>query len=254
MSTEDFYAAIEALVPEAKRQADNAAAYNESLKALNDLQNQLNVAVMTAESLYPESDLTKVVANAQKAIDDAKAAAAAANEAVATAGTYEYTVPTEAINADIKAIIVEAKRQADNTAAYEATKAAIEDLQKKYDEAVAEINEKYADAAKLDQVKDALKAIEDAINNASTEAQTAYDAVAEEGKYEYNLDVKGIEKQIADAVALADQLGVEAILIEDLGGDVKFFNIHGVQVKNPAPGTMVIAVGANGQTRKILVK
>ena len=251
LDEEAIKAAIAAVVPEAKRQADNKAAYNAVIDELIVLQGQLDAAKAEAAKDYEGFDVSALVDEAQKAINDAKAAAMEEKVAVAGEGSFAYTLDKETIEAAIAAIVPEAKRLAGNKAAYDAAIAEIDALQAAYDAAVKEVAEKYPGV----DVKEFTDKAKDAIDAARLGADDAYAAVAQEGEFEYTVNKADIEALINDILEEAEKIsGIDAVLIEDLGGNVKFYNLNGVQITTPAPGSVVIAVGANGQTRKILVK
>ena len=100
----------EAAWVEAQRQAANLAAYNASIAEIDALQAQLDAMKAQVAEEYPSADVQAEIAAAQQAIDDARAAATAAYDAVATEGNYEYTVPTQNIDALIKAILTAAQQ------------------------------------------------------------------------------------------------------------------------------------------------
>lgn len=100
----------EAAWVEAQRQAANLAAYNASIAEIDALQAQLDAMKAQVAEEYPSADVQAEIAAAQQAIDDARAAATAAYDAVATEGNYEYTVPTQNIAALIKAILTAAQQ------------------------------------------------------------------------------------------------------------------------------------------------
>lgn len=246
----DIEAAIAAIVTEAKRQADNKAAYNAVIDELTALQGKLDAAKAEAAKDYAGFDVDALITEAQKAIDDAKSAASEEDAAVAGEGTFAYVLDKETIEAAIAAIVPEAKRQADNKAAYDAAIAEIDALEADYDAAVKEVAEKYPDA----DVKEYIDAAKAALDAARLAADDAFAAVAQDGEFDYTVNKAEIEALVEDIIEQAKHSGIDAVLIEDLGGDVKFYNLNGVHVKTPAPGSVVIAVGANGLSRKILVK
>lgn len=198
--------AAEAEYKENQRKAANQAAYDATLAQIATLQAALDAAKATCEEQYPGIDITANVTAAQNAIDAVKAAALAAFEAVAEAGTFEYTVPTADIQAKIQAIVEaavagsEESRQAYNLQAYNAAIAAITDLQEQLDEAISYAETNCPHANVLAEVN----AAQTAINNARTAAEAAKLACAEEGLFEYTVPTEDIYALIAAVTQAAD--------------------------------------------------
>lgn len=198
-------AAYEAAQEEA-RVAANEAAYNAVLAEIAALQEQYDEVVAQVAEDYPEVDVTAEKTAAQNAINAAKAAALAAFEAVAEAGTFEYTVPTADIQAKIQAIVEaavagsEESRQAYNLQAYNAAIAAITDLQEQLDEAISYAETNCPHANVLAEVN----AAQTAINNARTAAEAAKLACAEEGLFDYTVPTDDIYALIAAVTQAAD--------------------------------------------------
>lgn len=198
-------AAYEAAQEEA-RVAANQAAYNAVLAEIAALQEQYDEVVAQVAEDYPEVDVTAEKTAAQNAINAAKAAALAAFEAVAEAGTFEYTVPTADIQAKIQAIVEaavagsEESRQAYNLQAYNAAIAAITDLQEQLDEAISYAETNCPHANVLAEVN----AAQTAINNARTAAEAAKLACAEEGLFDYTVPTEDIYALIAAVTQAAD--------------------------------------------------
>lgn len=198
-------AAYEAAQEEA-RVAANEAAYNAVLAEIAALQEQYDEVVAQVAEDYPEVDVTAEKTAAQNAINAAKAAALAAFEAVAEAGTFEYTVPIADIQAKIQAIVEaavagsEESRQAYNLQAYNAAIAAITDLQEQLDEAISYAETNCPHANVLAEVN----AAQTAINNARTAAEAAKLACAEEGLFDYTVPTEDIYALIAAVTQAAD--------------------------------------------------
>ena len=241
-------AAINAIEAKAKFQADVQSKYDAAVSALDALQTKLDTTKETVAGLYTDVNVEEIAAAAQEAITKAYTDAQAALEAAATAGEFNYTVPTADIEALIAAIAPEAKRQSENTKAYEADKATIAALEEELKNTLDEVTTKYPSAAVLTETL----AAQNAIADATKAVEEAYAAVAEEGTYTSPVDAEAIKALIEKILLVAS--GINEVLVEELGGDVKLYNLSGIQVKNPAAGTVVIAVGANGQVRKLIVK
>lgn len=103
-------AAKKAAADEAKRQADNKAAYEAAVDAIDALETKLDEAIAKIASDYPSANVSLDVMQAQKAIDKARADAEAALEAVEDEGTYDYTPDTKAIEDMIAAILEKAEQ------------------------------------------------------------------------------------------------------------------------------------------------
>ena len=185
---------------EAKRVADNEAAYKVSIDEIAALQAALDAMKTKVAATYPDANVTAETVAAQSAIDKAEAGANAAKSAVILAGNYSYTVDTEGITALINAIetAAEAQRTAANEAAYQATLAEIQRLTDKLDNMKALIATTYPDV----NVDDAIAAAAAAIEAAKNGAADALAAVKDEGKYSYTVDAAAIEALI-DAIRTA---------------------------------------------------
>lgn len=103
-------AAKKAAADEAKRQADNKAAYEATVDAIDALETKLDEAIAKIASDYPSANVSLDVMQAQKAIDKARADAEAALDAVEEEGTYDYTPDTKAIEDMIAAILEKAEQ------------------------------------------------------------------------------------------------------------------------------------------------
>lgn len=103
-------AAKKAAADEAKRQADNKAAYEAAVDAIDALETKLDEAIAKIAAEYPSANVSLDVMQAQKAIDKARADAEAALEAVEEEGTYDYTPDTKAIEDMIAAILEKAEQ------------------------------------------------------------------------------------------------------------------------------------------------
>lgn len=103
-------AAKKAAADEAKRQADNKAAYEATVDAIDALETKLDEAIAKIASDYPSANVSLDVMQAQKAIDKARADAEAALEAVEEEGIYDYTPDTKAIEDMIAAILEKAEQ------------------------------------------------------------------------------------------------------------------------------------------------
>lgn len=103
-------AAKKAAADEAKRQADNKAAYEATVDAIDALETKLDDAIAKIAADYPSANVSLDVMQAQKAIDKARTDAEAALEAVEEEGTYDYTPDTKAIEDMIAAILEKAEQ------------------------------------------------------------------------------------------------------------------------------------------------
>ena len=209
-------AAIEAAIDEYvekcrvenERQTNNKAAYDAVVAQLNTLQEQYDAAIANVEANYADFRDAEAEAAAQKLITDAKAAAQAAYEAVETDGNFTYAPDTEAISNAIAAIVTDAKGRHDaemarrqaNQEAYDAVVAQLDELQNQLDAALATLAEDYADY----RDPAAEEAAQQLITDAKAAAQTAYEAVAEQGTFEYTADTESIAAAIAKMLTDAE--------------------------------------------------
>ena len=214
--TEAISNAIAAIVTDAKGRHDaemarrqaNQEAYDAVVAQLDALQNQLDDAIANVEANYADFRDAEAEAAAQKLITDAKAAARTAFEAVATEGNFEYAPDTEAISNAIAALVTDAKarhdaemaRRAANESAYNAVVAGLDELQNQLDAALATLAEDYADY----RDPAAEEAAQQLITDAKAAAQTAYEAVAEQGTFEYTADTESIAAAIAKLLTDAE--------------------------------------------------
>lgn len=247
----DAVAAQKAYV-DAQREAANKAAYDADIKSLDALQEQLNITKTVVAVQYPGVDVAAKVKEAQDAIDAARAAAQEAYEAVETEGTYEYEVPVDDITAAINAIPAEAKRIVDNEAAYKADVKTIDQLEKKLDASYDQVIVDYPEVS-LEDIKPAYDAAKEAIDAARAAANEAYAAVISEGNYDYDVPVDEIEALIKEIRIAAENAGINDITVDALPEDFRMFNLQGVEIENPAPGSVVIIRNTKGISRKVLV-
>ncbi len=196
---------------EAARVAANKAAYDADLEAIKPFESQLAMALAEVAD-NKDYDVTADKAAAEKAIQDAKDAAAANLKAVEKEGEYKSTLDTAAIATAIAAIkknseaaTAEAKRVADNKAAYEKDLADVAALQTKLNAAIESVkgNEDYDSAADA-------KAAQDFIDAAKKTADDDFAAVATEGNYASKLDAAAIEAAIEIIAKNADEASLKA--------------------------------------------
>lgn len=242
--------AIAAAKAEAARQAAALAAYNQTLTEINELQTLLNQTKINCNGLYPEADVEDEIQAAQDAIDQAKADALAAKDASMAGEEYSYVVSTNEIHALISAILTEAKRQETNKTAYDNTLAQIALLEQKLNDMVADVTANHPEV----DCTEVIATAQAAIDQAKQDAADAYDDVAEEGQYSYVLNVSAIEALIEEIGRYAELNGIESIYTDQFGKDAKMYNLMGMPVRNPAPGTIVIVIDSNGQAHKLQVK
>ena len=219
--TDAISAAIAALVTDAKarhdaemaRRAANQEAYNDVVASLDALQEQLDTTLATLAEDYADFRDTDAEAAAQQMITDAKAAAQAALEAVAEEGNFDYTPDTESIAAAIAKLLTdaEARRAAEldrvqaNETAHNAVIAQLDELQAQLDAAMATLAEKYPTF----RDEDAEQAAQQMITDAKAAADAAFEAVAEEGVYNYTPDVEAITVAVTSLVPDAEQRRVD---------------------------------------------
>ncbi len=245
---------------EEARKAANEAAYQAVVEQLNALSEQLDQTAAAAVETYPHADVTEEVAAARDAIAAALAAADADKASTADEGLFSYTVDTEAIEALINAVTTGAAadeaeyednlRREANRAAHEANVKIIDALEQKLiaTEAAVAVTYPNADVTAEEQ------AAREAIAAAREAEQAAYDAVADEGVYDYTVDSAAIEALIEAIVEKAKNSGISEIEMDALNGDIMLFNLQGTRVVNPSKTAVYIMVDKQGNTRKVVIR
>ncbi len=198
-------------------------------EAIDNLQNALNEAydnktivddLETLLGVVPgiEADITKLVdeaLDAQKAYEEAQAA--------------------------------EQARQEANLAAYNAAMADVDALQQKLDDTVAELREKYPDF----DVDAAAATIQDMIDALREAVEDAYEAVANEGTFDYTVDGSEVENAIDQMMEAA---GVNIVMGEILDSNVRIYTLDGMQVDHLVQGQVNLMVYPDGRRVKVYVK
>ena len=244
---------------EEERVAANQEAYDLVIATLDQLTEALNETKQQLEAQYPDIDMTEEIAAIEAAIANAREEAGKALEAVAEEGNFDvepFIAIVENINNDITnlpmiaAEKMEEARQAANQAAYDATLAEIAELQAELDAMTIKVAENYPDV----DVNAEIKIAQDAINALTAGAEAAFEAVAEEGTYEYTVDADSVKKLINDIEDRAQALGIEEITADMLGKDVKIYNLQGVRVNTPTTDAIHVMVSKDGTVRKVVIK
>lgn len=245
---------------EEARKAANEAAYQAVVEQLNALSEQLDQTETAAVETYPHADVTDEVAAARDAIAAALAAADADKAATADEGLFSYTVDSDAIEALINAVTTGAAadeaeyednlRREANRAAHEANVKIIDALEQKLIATEAAVAVTYPDA----DVTAEEQAARDAIAAAREAEQAAYDAVADEGVYDYTVDSAEIEALIEAIIEKAKKSGISEIEMDALNGDIMLFNLQGTRVVNPSKTAVYIMVDKQGNTSKVVIR
>jgi len=219
---EDAKAAQQAFNDNEARKEANLKAYNDNLQAIEEQQKALNDAAAEIAANYPAGNDTEAIAAIQSLIDQAKADAKTALDAVAEEGNYKPVELTAIANAITKlledakaaqAAADEAARKAANEAAYQKDIAAIDALIANYNITVAQIADKYA--AFRDATAEAN--VLNSLNSAKKAIQDAYKAVAQAGNYATpeNVNFESLQNDIAklltDAQAKAEATEAERV-------------------------------------------
>ncbi|MCM1356243.1 MAG: hypothetical protein NC212_07550 [Staphylococcus sp.] len=212
-------AEIAALVTKANeaRVAANKAAYDADIAKITPFETQLAMAIAQVAG-NENYDVTADKEAAEKAIADAKEAAAANLAKVAEEGVYASTLDTTPIATAIAAIAknadaatAEAARVAANKAANEAELAAIAAVETKLNETLASVAETYPD---YDAAAEKA-AIEKTIADAKEAAAANLAKVEKEGTYAATFEAAPVEEAIAaivaNAKAAADKAAAEAL-------------------------------------------
>ena len=246
--------AVAANKAEADRVAANKAAYDADMAKIAGLQKKYDDTVAIIKAEYAEYENAEAEAAVQTAINDAKAAVEAAFQAVAEEGVYDGSVDTESIEKQIEKLLAdakeakEAKRVADNKAAYDADMADIAKLRKQYDAMIERIGKAFPDYDGKEQAE----IVKTAIDEAEKDVENAYADVAEEGEYESPLDYEQLSEQIDNLYDLAVS-GVDTIYTE-LDGDVRIYTLDGIRHTELVKGQVNILVFGDNTCKKIFVR
>ena len=178
------------------------------------LQAALDAALETIATDCPDVKDNFTGEEIQTAINDLKEAVDAAYADLTLTENYdEVMAPAAGIKESIDKLVEDANaaqeaeiaRRADNQAKYDEAIAAIEELQTNLNNAVTVIESDYAEY----KDDEAIAAVQAKIDNAKTEADAAYEAVAAEGEFSYEVDKAGITTDI-DGLILAAQAALAA--------------------------------------------
>lgn len=156
------------------------------------------------------------------------------------------TLVADALAAQL-AFEVEKARQESNAAAYAADIEIIEALVSKLEDALAKLKETYPDFDSMSVESE----IRDAIQAEREKATAALDAVKEEGEYDNKVDSTSIEDMMEK---MFEQAGIDAITVDNLSGDAKYYDLSGHKLSGPVAGSVTIIVYPDGSTRKVFVK
>ncbi len=156
------------------------------------------------------------------------------------------TLVADALAAQL-AFEVEKARQESNAAAYAADIEIIEALVSKLEDALAKLKETYPDFDSTSLESE----IRDAIQAEREKATAALDAVKEEGEYDNKVDSTSIEDMMEK---MFEQAGIDAITVDNLSGDAKYYDLSGHKLSGPVAGSVTIIVYPDGSTRKVFVK
>lgn len=174
----------------------------------------------------------------------------------------ELLVPVPAIESAIEKLVEDAlaaqqayedaqaaeqARQEANFAAYTAAMAEVDALQQKLDTAIAEIREKYPDF----EVDEAAAPIQNMIDTLWQAVEAAYEAVANEGIFDYTVDGSEVEHSIE---IMMEAAGVNSVMGETLNSKVHIYTMDGVQVENFVHGQVNLIVYPDGHCVKVYVK
>lgn len=240
---------------EAKRQADNKAAYEADTNKLDSLYVHYREVVAQIQTDYKNFEDVSAELAVRNSLDAAKDEMAKAYKAVELEGIYEYVLDVEGLGAAIDKLLDDAKakeaeRVAANKEAYDAVIAEIAVVQGELDAAIAEIAEKYPE---YNATVEAL-AITKLLNDAEKEADAAYAAVEKEGVFAYEFDAQAVRDMIAAMMVNAEASGVDFIIAEAEAGNARIFTLDGAEHARPVVGKVNVIVRKNGSVSKIMVK
>lgn len=244
---------------EAERKANNLAAYNADLAALDALNASYRRIVAAIQAEFPEYESVSEELTVRNALDDAKAEVEKAYKAVADAGEYDYKLDAEGLEAMINKLYDDAKeraanaeltRQQENEGAYNLQMAAIEAVRGEAETALALIKEEYNNYDPTDD----MIAILAALDKAEADAKAEREAVKDAGNYSYVFDAAAVRAMIDEMLKRAEEAGaVEGIEAEVEDGNVVIFTLDGKRHANPVHGEVNIFVRKNGKTSKVMV-
>jgi len=178
------------------RKAENLKNYNAVIDQIKGLQTKLDDEKAGVESNLPNFMPTAAVENAQNLISAETQDAEAAYAAVSESGVFEFTVDAAAIDAAINAV-----RPAANKAAYDADKAAIDQLFENYRSTIAEIQANYKDFEDVG----AENAVKTEIEVAERAIDKSYADVSDAGYYVTPLDTAALQAAIDKLLTDAKQ-------------------------------------------------
>ncbi len=193
-------------------------------------------------------------------IDELAKAVEAANEAGTLVEKYDETMaPVNPIKADIANLVADAKaaqqkeveRKARNKEAYDKHLAELDKIAQELEDAAAEVKEAHPSWPYFITEKAKVSSM---IKEARREAKEAYADVAEEGEYAYVLDSDSLREAILSFKTIADQTGIEDILVDQDMSKVKIYTIDGVRHDKPVKGALNIIVKADGSAVKVYVR
>ncbi len=251
---------------EAKRKADNKAAYDAACESLDSLYVHYRKVVALIQNEYKDFEDVSAELAVRNSLDAAKDDVAKAYKAVEKEGTYSFVLDVEGLTAAIGQLLIdakeakvakekaeaeaEAKRQADNKAAYDAVLEEIATIQKEFDDAVVMITAEFPEYNATAEVLAITKVLADA----EKAANEAYVAVEKTGAFEYTFDAEGIRTMIAQMVDNAKMSGVDELEAEAVAENVRIFTLDGTEHARPVVGKVNVIVRKNGSVSKIMVK
>ena len=275
---EKFEADKAAAEAEAKRIADNEAAYKAVIDDIIVLMNELEDAEGEIKTDYPNADVAAEIQAVKDCIDKINAEARKALEDVELAGTYSYSLDRsefdslvdslksaakekqEKYEADKAAAEAEAKRVADNEAAYESVMEQIDGMRSTLEETLAKVEEEYGECS----IDTELQAVQDFLAQTEEDALAALEAVSEAGTFDYNVDTARFQTLIDALLAQAKDSGVVFVYGESDFNDmdvekmsridgIRIYTLDGVMHSAPQVGKVNIFVTPSGLQRKVFV-
>ena len=245
VDAEAIQALIAAIDEKSQTVTANLAAYNAQVEVLDALTAQLDEALANAND--NDVDVTEEYDAALAAISAEREAAANALE---TEEVFSYEVNADEIKDLIAKVNEEVARVIANRDAYNDAIATIDELQNELKDMIVYVVMNYPGTS----VDSAVAAAQEAIDNARVEATNELEAVAESGDYNYTVDVDAIMTLINNIEKAAQSSGISSINIDNLGNDVKVYDLNGREIKNAKAGSVVIIRNADGKASKMIVK
>ena len=243
-------AAREAQTAEEKRRADNKSAYDADMAAIADLREALEAAKEEVRKEYPDYVDEEAENDILDQINALAAAADAEYKSVTDEGTYDYKPDVEPVLNAISGLVpaaAERFRVAYNDNLYDEDIEKLADLQKMYEEGVAEVREKNPSFDGDAMVEADIEAARDAVEAEYARVKDAgfYEAPA----FDYASIAAAIEAMVKEGLMTGIELNIADI---DLAG-AEIYTLDGRRHSAPVKG-QVNVIRYQNSVIKVVVK